>query len=124
MSGSSLWAALGRSLSPAYPTTNAVRNDNSLVHLKACRNSEMTAIALSVVLDGIGVLFSEVVPREAPSHRECRAREDPARPSRLGRPPHSRTGLVLRRDSSRPTTSDRADRFIVASRAWPVGRRA
>src|SRR6516162_1587917 len=95
MSGSSLWAALRRSLSPAYPTTNAVRNDNSLVHLKACRNSEMTAIALSVVLDGIGVLFSEVVPREASSHRECRARE--ARPSRLGRPPHSRTGLVLRR---------------------------
>src|SRR5215831_1911323 len=35
MSGSSSWAALRRSLSPAYPTTNAVRNDNSLVHLKA-----------------------------------------------------------------------------------------
>jgi len=27
------------------------------------------------------LLFSEVVPREGPSHRECRAREGSARPT-------------------------------------------
>src|SRR5262249_40513813 len=43
-----------------------------------------TASAPSVVCAAWALLFSEAVPCEAPRHRECRAREDSARPSTLG----------------------------------------